>query len=418
MTEIIPSDATSDALAAMERLVLVVDETTIRVAVAFVTGAGVELLQGLVDGRSGVTLEVVARAADATSPHALLSLRDDLGAAVSVVIGRYASAFHPKLWLFETGDVLTVLSGSGNLTSTGLRGNDEQFELATMAADGSESAAQALRFERLTARAIPLDKVEGTAIWREWLDVIKQQRQSQRELERLGRNFAQRDPQPDREADKAQLIEDLEALYRRTVEARLPTTSERAYVPSRFKQAIDRARQGADPVQLVTRVCRHRSGGFDVLFVNDRPDLTVEQLVLDTAKPYHDLFGQQTRELSAERIAQFPSRGADAAGPPTTKASPAAISPQHVTTNVTLKDIEAGQVRIPIGSTKGLLPPEREHIEVVLRGRRMTSRWDPRFGADQERLGLIRVGRTAAAELLVPGDILHVEIVGTTVHLD
>ncbi|MEJ7876888.1 MAG: phospholipase D family protein, partial [Solirubrobacterales bacterium] len=141
MTEIIPSDTTPDALAAMERLV---DEnTTIRAAVAFATDAGVDILRGLVDGRRGVTLEVVARAADVTSPAALLALRDELGAAVSVVIGRHASAFHPKLWLFETGDVLTVLSGSGNLTSTGLRGNDEQFELATMAADGPEAAAQA-----------------------------------------------------------------------------------------------------------------------------------------------------------------------------------------------------------------------------------------------------------------------------------
>ena len=243
VTEIIPSDTTADALAAMQRLV--VEETTIRAAVAFVTDAGVDTLRRLVGRQPGVTLEVVARAADVTSPAALLALRDDLGAIVSVVIGRHAAAFHPKLWMFETGDVLTVLSGSGNLTSTGLRGNDEQFELATMAADGSEAAAQAERFERLTARAIPLDAIEGTAIWREWLDVIKQQSLSRRELARLGRNLALRDPQPDRAPDKAVLIEDLDELYRRTVEARLPTASGRAYVPSRFKQAIDRARRGA-----------------------------------------------------------------------------------------------------------------------------------------------------------------------------
>ena len=416
MTEIIPSDATPDAFAAMERLV--VDETTIRAAVAFVTAAGVELIRGLIDRRSGVTLEVVARAADVTSPDALLSLRDDLGAAVSVVIGRYASAFHPKLWLFETGDVLTALSGSGHLTSTGLRGNDEQFEVATMSADGSESAAKALRFERLTARAIPLDAIQGTAIWREWLDVIKQQAQSRRELERLGRNLAQRDPQPDRAADKAHLIEDLDALYRRMVDARLPTANDRTYVPRRFKQAIDRARRGADPVQLVTRICRHRNAGFDVLFVNNRPDLTVEQLVLDATKPYHDLFGQQTRELSAERIAQFPPRVTNAPRPTTIMSPAPTYSPQHVTTNVTLKDIEAGQIRIPIGPTKRLLPPDRQDIEIVLRGRSLTCRWDPRFGPDKERLGLIRVGTTAAAELLKADDVLQVAVVGTTVHLE
>ena len=400
----------------MERLI--VEKTTIRAAVAFVTDAGVNTLSRLVGRQPGVTLEIVARAADVTSPAALLALRDDLGATVSVVIGRDAAAFHPKLWMFETGDVLTVLSGSGNLTSTGLRGNDEQFELATMAADGSEAAAQAERFERLTARAIPLDAVEGTAIWREWLDVIRQQSQSRRELERLGRNLARRDPQPDRTSDKAVLIADLDELYRRTVEARLPTATGRAYVPSRFKQAIDRAQRGADPVQLVTRVCRHSSAGFDVLFVNDRPDLTVEQLVLDESKPYHDLFGQQTRELSAARMAGFPSWRAGAPRTATPTGPTMASSTGRVTTNVTAKDIEAGQVRIPIGAVKRLLPSDPGEVEVVLHGRHMTCRWDPRFGADRERLGLIRVGRTAADELLSAGDVLHVAVSGSTIHLD
>ncbi|MGI8576295.1 MAG: hypothetical protein ACR2MA_13455 [Egibacteraceae bacterium] len=111
MTELIPSPSAPDALAAIERLI--VDGTGIRAAVAFVTEAGVETLRGLVDGREGITLELVARAADVTSPDALLALRHDLGAVVSVVIGRHASAFHPKLWLFETGQSLTDLSGSG-----------------------------------------------------------------------------------------------------------------------------------------------------------------------------------------------------------------------------------------------------------------------------------------------------------------
>ncbi|MGI8576296.1 MAG: hypothetical protein ACR2MA_13460 [Egibacteraceae bacterium] len=145
------------------------------------------------------------------------------------------------------------------------------------------------------------------AIWTEWLAVLKQQRHHRDELDRLGRNLAHRDPQPDRTADKAALTDDLDELYRLTVEAKLSTPSGRVYVPSRFKQAIDRARNGADPVQLVTRICRHASEGFDVLLAHDRPDLTVEQLVVDAARPYHDLFGAQTLELSSQRLEEFPS---------------------------------------------------------------------------------------------------------------
>jgi HKD family nuclease len=300
MTELIPSRSTPDALAAMERLI--VDGTRIRAAVAFVTEAGVETLRGLLDGRDEITLELVARAADVTDPEALLALRHDLDAVVSVVIGRHASAFHPKLWLFETGESLTVLAGSGNLTATGLRGNDEQFELSTMPADRPEAISQAERFERLTSSAVPLDAAESMAIWTEWLAVIKKQRHHRNEIDRLGRNLARRDPQPDRRADKAVLIDDLDELYRLTVDANLSTPSGRVYVPSRFKQAIDRVRNGADPVQLVTRICRHASEGFDILLAHNRPDLTVEQLVVDAARPYHDLFGAQTRELSSQRL--------------------------------------------------------------------------------------------------------------------
>lgn len=52
----------------------------------------------------------------------------------------------------------------GDLTATGLRGNDEQFELSTMPADSPEAVSQAERFERLTSSAIPLDAAESMAI--------------------------------------------------------------------------------------------------------------------------------------------------------------------------------------------------------------------------------------------------------------
>jgi hypothetical protein len=93
------------------------------------------------------------------------------------------------------------------------------------------------------------------------------------------------------------------------------------------------------------------------------------------------------------------------------------VTPHHHSQSVTESDISVGQVRIPIGATKPLLPPARRNIEVVVRGRKLTCRWDPRYGA-KERSGVIRVGKTAATELLVPGDLLAVSVRGGVVYLD
>lgn len=46
---------------------------------------------------------------------------------------------------------------------------------------------------------------------------------------------------------------------------------------------------------------------------------------------------------------------------------------------------------------------------MLLVGRELTGRWDPRYG-EKERSGVIRVGRTAARELLRPGDVLAVSM--------
>lgn len=87
----------------------------------------------------------------------------------------------------------------------------------------------------------------------------------------------------------------------------------------------------------------------------------------------------------------------------------AEATPHHRSQNVTAKDIEAGQVRIPSGATKTILPPARQDIVVLLRGRKLACRWDPRYG-EKERSGIIRVGKAAAADLLRPGDVLAVTL--------
>ncbi len=302
---LVPSDDAPRALQVLERLV--VTGADIRIAAAFVTSSGVRALAGLVSGHEGISLEVVARAADATEPEALLALRDELGAQVRVVIGQGAQQFHPKLWLIDDGSQVHVLSGSGNLTRGGLELNDEQFELRTVARIGHDVDAEVERFERLTQNAYALSDVEGSAIWSEWLAVRKRQAQLLRQVDDLARNLNVREFKPPRTADRAQLSADLRTLYDDIVAARLPRRDGARYVPSRFLQGIRRAEESGDPVPMVTRICRLQTDGFNVVLEADLPELSVESLVVDIAKPYHDLFEPETKRLAAERLQKFPS---------------------------------------------------------------------------------------------------------------
>jgi HKD family nuclease len=305
MTELVPSEAHPDGFTAL-RTVLT-DAEQVSAAIAFVTESGVERLAELLDGGGSPDIEIVARAGGVTSPDALLALRDRLGVEVSVAIGREASRFHPKLWMGRAGERLSVLSGSGNLTEAGLLENDEQFDLSHLHIDSEEAAEQMARFERLTERAVRLDEVVGTTIWDEWKTLLIKQRPRQLELRRLEASLESREVRPSREKDRARLIDDLMELYEVTVAERLVTKKGRHYVPTRFLQGIRRAQNGGDPVQLVYRICRYQTDGFDVILEADRPELTVESLVVDAAKAYHDLFTDSTRELSAKRLQQFPS---------------------------------------------------------------------------------------------------------------
>jgi hypothetical protein len=88
-----------------------------------------------------------------------------------------------------------------------------------------------------------------------------------------------------------------------------------------------------------------------------------------------------------------------------------AVTQRHRSQVVTVKDIDVGQVRIPVGPTKAILPAARADVTVVLRDRGLGARrWDPRYGTDKERSGVIRVGKAAATELLTPGDVLAVSV--------
>jgi HKD family nuclease len=304
MSELVPSESHRHGFSALRAIIK--DARSISAAVAFVTEAGVGRLASLLDESRWPEVEIVARAGGVTSPDALLALRK-LGVEVSVVIGREASRFHPKLWLAHSAEHLSVLSGSGNLTEAGLLENDEQFELSRLPIESEEAVEQSARFERLTARAVRLDEVVDTTIWAEWKNVLIKQRLHRRELTRLEASLERREIRPNRQKDRDLLTADLMELYEQTVAERLMTKKGRHYVPTRFLQGIRRAEAGGDPIQLVYRICRHQTEGFDVILDADRPDLTVESLVVDTAKPYHDLFTDSTREISAKRLGQFQS---------------------------------------------------------------------------------------------------------------
>lgn len=279
----------------------------VRAAVAFVTGGGVgQLSQALSGVGDDVGLEITARASDATEPEALLELRDALGAEVTIVIGKHAQAFHPKLWLIERDDELVVLSGSGNLTAAGLTTNDEQFELLRLPWGSDETLAHIDRFEHLTRNSLPLDQVVASAIWHEWLSVRKQQQRLRGKIARAERLLNERDPIPDRSDDKARLIEDLQQVYDDAVAADLPRADGERYYPTRLLVAINRARDGErDPVKVVADTIRRPTDGLDILLRAGLVELTLEWLVLDESKPYHDLFSDRSIELARARVAEF-----------------------------------------------------------------------------------------------------------------
>jgi hypothetical protein len=74
---------------------------------------------------------------------------------------------------------------------------------------------------------------------------------------------------------------------------------------------------------------------------------------------------------------------------------------------VTEKDIAAGRIRFP-SSAKQAFPPEPATVEVTLRGMRSTARWNPRYGPDKERSGVLTVGRETLRDCVAPDDVLQV----------
>lgn len=296
----IPNDHLScgrDAIVAMlER-----DPTRLRVAVAFVTVGGVETLVDVLGDWSG-ELELIARGMPITQPEALEQLEQQ-GASVSAVIGQRAKGFHPKLWLSEGPAAVEVLSGSGNLTEGGLIGNDEQFELMSFSPnDETEIAEQRRRLETFFTFGVPIEEIRGGRYWDRWRAACEKRDELERQARELDSGLAEIAGTP---AENAQLYTDLLAIYEGAKEEVTITAddgSERPYVATRFKQAIDRGRREGTLVPVVSRIVNGPTEGFGRLADAGRRDLMVETLVVDPNKVYHRLFIGKTKELAQANL--------------------------------------------------------------------------------------------------------------------
>lgn len=277
---------------------------SITAAVAFVSLGGVGLLAPLLERNPEVKVTLVARGAPITDPDALVQL-EDLGASVSVLAGTAATAFHPKLWLLRRASQLCVFSGSGNLTAGGLRTNQEQFEIMRFT-DAVQIEAQEKRLARLTDGAIPLHRFRGSLAWRLWR---AQQDARVHLLEKehaMNQALAESNP-INRRPDVEQLQRDMWDVYDRTLAARLKKKNGHIYNPSGLRLQLEGKRGPKEPVPIAASICKSGTEGFDTIHEANRPDLTIEFLVVDPTRPYHDLFPEETRTLSARRLRdQFP----------------------------------------------------------------------------------------------------------------
>jgi hypothetical protein len=247
-------------------------------------------------------LELVVRGTPITQPEALEHLEQE-GASVSAVIGQRAGGFHPKLWLSEGPQTVQILSGSGNLTEGGLIENDEQFKLLSLSLDDKVSIAQQrIRLDAFFALGVPIAEIRGGRYWDRWTEASEKRDELEREAQELDSRLTEIAGVP---AENAQLYADLLAIYE-AAKAEVTITaddgSERPYVATRFKQAIDRGKREGTLVPVVSRIVNGPTEGFGRLAEAGRGDLMVETLVVDPKKVYHRLFVDKTKKLARANL--------------------------------------------------------------------------------------------------------------------
>lgn len=164
----------------VDRLDLALDGADrLDLAVAYAKSSGVGRLLSIALPRR--TRAVVGLGFGLTDPAAVEQL-ERAGSelrAVDDTSALAASQFHPKLYLVERGERLTVLSGSANLTYGGLTANVEQFEELTVASRSSAGDEQRGRFEEVWAYGRPLADLRRSGDWERY----RQRARDRRRLE-------------------------------------------------------------------------------------------------------------------------------------------------------------------------------------------------------------------------------------------
>ncbi|MGH3024846.1 MAG: uracil-DNA glycosylase family protein [Gaiellaceae bacterium] len=88
------------------------------------------------------------------------------------------------------------------------------------------------------------------------------------------------------------------------------------------------------------------------------------------------------------------------------------------TQRVTDADLNAGRIRLP-RKAKRFFPSNPGKVEIVLRGTRLTARYQPRTGPDRPRSGVLSVPRVELSTLVRPNEVLIVSRgLGGTVKID
>lgn len=77
------------------------------------------------------------------------------------------------------------------------------------------------------------------------------------------------------------------------------------YAATRYKQQIEKGYEEGTLVPTVAHIVRQPTLGFGHLEEAGRPDLMVENLVLDVEKPYHRFFTPKSIETARERMSKF-----------------------------------------------------------------------------------------------------------------
>lgn len=150
------------------------------------------------------------------------------------------------------------------------------------------------------------------------------------------------------------------------------------------------------------------------------PNLVLPYANLELTKGQRKQHGftgvKEPRSTSRAAPVGPPPVKSDATATSLTGSRPLVTGSALLTQNITAGDIDRGQIRVP-SRTKRAFPAEKAAITIELGGERIDARWDPKFGPDKERSGVVAVGKSAMTRLTRPRGPMKVAA-GEVVRID